>query len=460
MTNPAVPLRPKAERWDAEDPGFWERGGRHVARRNLLLAALCGHAGASVRSMWAVLVLFLPAGNGTAAGRGATSLLLVTPLLAGAALRPVAERALRRLGGRDRTVVATAALALPVLAAVYMLQRPGAPLWLLVAVAATAGAGESAAASATRTAALFPRRARGRAFAVATAGADLGAAAVQAAGVVAAIAAAGGSSWVWIAAVHVPLVALAAVVAALRMDNLPVADGAAASAGAGRSAFRDPQVWGLSLLSLATVGTFTGGGLAFGLVLRNGFGCPVPAALACALLATLLGAAARPCGGRLAGRWGAARVTLASLVGMAAGTVVLAAAAARGAVGVFAAVFTAVVVLAGLGAGAVGVLVPAVFAARAGAAILAGRDAATAFAASHEGTAKVSRLGGASGALGAAAIGASLTGSAAPALPALWGLLGFYALCVLITWPAYARKAAARVRGRGRPGPLIPYERG
>ncbi|WP_424890639.1 MFS transporter [Streptomyces sp. XH2] len=445
MTNPAAPLRPKAERWDAEDPGFWERGGRHVARRNLLLAALGGHVGTSVRSMWAVLVLFLPAGDGPAPGPGGTSLLLVTPLVAGAVLRPVAERALGRLGGRDRTVVTTAALALPVLAAVYVLQQPGAPLWLLVAVAATAGAGDVAAASSAGAAAFFPRRAQDRAAAAATAAADLGAAVVQTAGVVAA-ATAGGSSFVWIAAAHAPLVALAAGGAALRMDNLPVARGSAARGPRGAS--RDPHVWGLSLLSLATAGSFTGYGLAFGLVLRGGFGSSVPAALACALLATLLGAAARPCGGLLAGRWGGARVTLVSLVGMAAGTAVLAAAAARGAVEVFAAVFTAVVVLAGLGAGAVGVLVPAVFAARAGASILAGRDAATAFATARgrsTGVTRIAGLGGAAAALSATALGP---------LPALWGLLVFYGACAFATWAAYVRRAPAR---GGGPRAVTPY---
>ncbi|MGK5549872.1 MFS transporter, partial [Streptomyces sp. URMC 127] len=187
MTNPAAPLRPEAERWDAEDPGFWERGGRHVARRNLLLAAAGGHVGTSVRSMWAVLVLFMPAGDGPAPGPGGKSLLLVTPLVAGAVLRPVAERALGRLGGRDRTVAAVAALALPVLAAMCVLQRPGAPLWLLVVVAATAGAGDVAAASSAGAAGFFPRRARDRAAASAAAGVDLGVALVQTAGVVAAV---------------------------------------------------------------------------------------------------------------------------------------------------------------------------------------------------------------------------------------------------------------------------------
>ncbi|MFF4215775.1 MFS transporter [Streptomyces nondiastaticus] len=445
MTNPAAPIRPAAERWDAEDPGFWERGGRHVARRNLLLAALGGHVGTSVRSMWAVLVLFLPTGHGPAFGPGSTSLLLVTPLVAGAVLRPVAERALGRLGGRDRTVVTTAALALPVLAAVYVLQRPGAPLWLLVAVAATAGAGDAAAASSAGAAAFFPRRAQDRAGAVATAAADLGVAVVQTAGVVAAVTAGGSSSFVWIAAVHVPLVALAAGVAALRMDNLPVARGAAVRGP--RGALRDPHVWGLSLLSLATAGSFTGYGLAFGLVLRGGFGSSAAAALACALLATVLGAAARPFGGLLAGLCGGARVTLVSLVGMAAGTVVLAAAAARGAVGVFAAASTAVIVLAGLGAGAVGVLVPAVFAARAGASILAGRDAATAFATARGRSAGVTRVAGPGGA------GVALSATLLSPLPALWGLLALYVACAVLTCTTYARRGPARSRGARRPAP-------
>ncbi|MEH6379106.1 MFS transporter, partial [Streptomyces sp. KLMMK] len=87
MSNRAAPSRPWAEQWDADDPGFWARGGRHVARRNLLLAAVCGHLGLSVRGMWPVIVLFLPTGGGAVpgAGPGEKFLLLVTPVVAGAA---------------------------------------------------------------------------------------------------------------------------------------------------------------------------------------------------------------------------------------------------------------------------------------------------------------------------------------------------------------------------------------
>ncbi|NJP83031.1 MFS transporter, partial [Streptomyces sp. AA8] len=108
---------------------------------------------------------------------------------------------------------------------------------------------------------------------------------------------------------------------------------------------------GLSLLFLATAGSFTGYGIAFGLVLRHQSGVSALVALACALPATLLGAAARPCGGWLAGRWGGARVTLGSLSGMAVGTAVLAAASSRGSVGVFGTAFTVLIVLGGVGAG-------------------------------------------------------------------------------------------------------------
>ncbi|GGX60495.1 MFS transporter [Streptomyces hiroshimensis] len=467
MSNRAAPSRPWAERWDADDPGFWARGGRYVARRNLLLAALCGHLGLSVRGMWPVIVLFLPAGSGAAPGPGEKFLLLVTPVVAGAALRPAAARALARLGGRDHTAVTTAALALPGLAAVYALQRPGAPLWLLLAAAATAGAGDAAAASPAGAAASFPRHGRARALALATVGGDLGLASAQLVGLLAATTA-GGSSPARIAAVHIPLTLLAALVVALRMDNLPgevgveVTEAEARSwAGAGTGAGTDPHLAWLSLLSLATAGSFTGYGLAFGLVLRHGFGASALVALACALPATLLGAAARPCGGWLAGRWGGARVTLGSLTGMAVGTAVLAAASSRGVVGVFAAAFTVLIVLGGIGAGAVATVAPAVFAARAGEAILSGQDARTAFAAARRRTVFASGLTGPAGALGAAAIGLSLGAAydAGSPAPALWGLLGLYALCAVVTWAVYARREtvpeARLLRHPGR-GPAIP----
>ncbi|NJP83065.1 hypothetical protein HCK01_38365, partial [Streptomyces sp. AA8] len=103
---------------------------------------------------------------------------------------------------------------------------------------------------------------------------------------------------------------------------------------------------------------------------------------------------------------------------------------------------------------AVVTVAPAVFAARAGEAILSGQDARTAFAAARRRTAGAAALTGPAGALGAALTGLSLGAAyeAGSPAPALWGLLGLYVVCAALTWTAYARHEPAPTARRYRTG--------
>jgi NNP family nitrate/nitrite transporter-like MFS transporter len=104
-------------------------------------------------------------------------------------------------------------------------------------------------------------------------------------------------------AIYIPLIVLAAVGAALTMDNLTQNKNVK---GAIREVLRHRETWIMSLLYIGTFGSFIGFSFAFGQVLLVQFPSqfPVPVkAAALTFLGPLLGSLIRPVGGALADRF-------------------------------------------------------------------------------------------------------------------------------------------------------------
>ncbi|MFJ8182238.1 nitrate/nitrite transporter [Streptomyces sp. NPDC096105] len=442
--------RRRIEHWDPEDEEFWERTGKHVARRNLVLSVLSEHIGFSIWSMWSVLVLFMSPAIGLGFTPSEKFLLVVTPTLVGALLRLPYSHAVTRFGGRDWTVFSSVLLFVPALLALYFVQRPGTPLWVFLLVAATAGVGGgNFASSTTNIAHFFPRRHQGWALGLNAGGGNLGVAVIQLVGLLV-IATAGDTHPAYVIAAYLPLIALAAVLAALGMDN--VATGPA-PAGVLREAVGDPHTWWISLLYLGTFGSFIGYGFAFGLVLQNQFGSTPLEAAGLTFLGPLLGSLSRPLGGRLADRWGGARVTFWNFLAMGAGTLLLLAASAHDSLALFVAVFTVLFVLSGLGNGSTYKLIPVVFAGQAEAAVTAGHDATEAFARARRLTGAVIGIAGAVGALGGVVVNLAFRasyGSRGTGEPAFWFFLAFYAVCMAVTLLVYLRTPHGTPAGDAR----------
>ena len=76
----------------------------------------------------------------------------------------------------------------------------------------------------------------------------------------------------------------------------------------------------MSFLYIGTFGSFIGYSFAFGLVLQNQFGRTPLQAASITFIGPLLGSLIRPVGGKLADRYGGARITLCNFVGMVAAT--------------------------------------------------------------------------------------------------------------------------------------------
>ncbi|WP_326808737.1 MULTISPECIES: MFS transporter [unclassified Streptomyces] len=434
---------PWINHWEPEDPGFWAREGRRTARRNLWLSVFAEHTGFAVWSLWSVLVLFMTPETGFALSADDKFLLVSVVSLVGAVLRLPYGFAVTRVGGRTWTVCSAVALLVPTVLAAVLMRRPETPLWALLGCAALAGlGGGNFASSMVNINHFFPEREKGWALGLNAGGGNLGVASVQLLGLLV-LATVGAAHPEAVPLLLVPALALAALLAHRHMDNLATARTDYSSY---RAAVRDPHCWIVSLLYVGTFGSFIGFGFAFGLVLQNDFGrTPVQAAVL-AVLGPLLGSLARPLGGRLADRWGGARVTAGAFAAMALCGAGALAASAAGSFAGFVAAFIALFVLTGLGNGSTYKMIPAIYAARAESAVEAGRDPQEARAESRRRAGAVIAISGAVGALGGVGINLAFRQSyqaAGDAGPAIAAFLAFYVLCLAVTCWVYLRRPVA-----------------
>ncbi|APE09918.1 NarK/NasA family nitrate transporter [Rhodococcus pyridinivorans] len=443
------------ERWDAEDVEAWEAGGKQVAKRNLIWSVIAEHVGFSVWSIWSVMVLFMPTEvyGIDAAGK---FFLVAVPTLVGAILRIPYTVATARFGGRNWTIFSALVLLIPTIGALYLMLNPGHSYTTFMLVAALAGVGGgNFASSMTNINAFYPQRLKGWALGLNAGGGNIGVPAVQLIGLL--VIATVGNTEPWIVcAVYLVLCAVAALGAALFMDNLRDQKADLRAMGAALK-FRDS--WIISFLYIGTFGSFIGFSFAFGQVLQINFlaggDTPAQAALHAAQIAfigPLLGSISRPLGGKLADRIGGGKITLYTFVAMALAAAVLIVAgtlddrttgAATG--GVLTAMvlgFIALFLLSGLGNGSVYKMIPSIFEARAQDLDELDRDEKAAWSRSMSGA--LIGFAGAIGGLGGVGINlvfrASYGGEAQSATMAFWVFAIFYLVCIAVTWFVFLRR--------------------
>jgi NNP family nitrate/nitrite transporter-like MFS transporter len=423
------------EDWEPENPAFWEATGKKVARRNLAFSILAEHIGFSVWTMWASLVLFLgPTYGFTPADK---FLLTTTPALVGCLVRVPYTFAVARFGGRSWTVVSALLLLLPLTATLVVLE-PGVSLGTLMVVAALGGVGGgNFASSMTNINAFYPDRLKGRALGLNAGAGNLGVAAVQLVALLV-LATAGKAHPRVLVGAYVPLVAVAALMAWLAMDNLAHLRN---DKRAMREVMRDRHTWVMSLLYIGTFGSFIGFGFAFGQVLQVQFKADFPTPLDAAYLTfigPLIGSFVRPVGGWLADHLGGARVTLVTFLLMAGAATTVLVASQEHSLPLYLTGFVALFVFSGVGNGSTYKMIAAIFKAR--------RPDL------HEARRMSGALIGLAGAIGA--FGGVLVNIAfresflrtGQADGAYVSFIAFYGVCVLVTWAVYLRP------GRRLPG--------
>ncbi|MFB7994352.1 nitrate/nitrite transporter [Streptomyces sp. NPDC056002] len=424
------------QRWDPEDETFWSQGGgEKVARRNLAFSILSEHIGFSIWTLWSVMVLFMGPEYGIdPAGK---FFLVSMATLVGAVVRVPYTFAVARFGGRNWTVFAASLLLIPTVAAFAVMEPGTSYTTFMVCALLTGVGGGNFASSMTNINSFFPLRKKGWALGLNAGGGNIGVPVVQLAGL-AVIGASGGPRV--LLGIYIPLIAVSAICAALFMDNLATVKN---DTGAAQEAVRDPHTWIMALLYVGTFGSFIGYSFAFGLVLQTQFGRTPLQAASITFIGPLLGSLIRPVGGRLADRFGGARITLWNFVGMAVATAVVVLASTQKSLPLFTTAFIALFVLTGLGNGSTYKMIPGIFQAKAAAMGLAGEEAA-AYGRRLSGASM--GLIGAVGALGGLGINLAFRQSfqtAGTGTAAFVGFLVFYAVCFALTWAVYIRRPGA-----------------
>ena len=440
--------------WDPEDTAAWEAGNKKIARRNLIWSVVAEHIGFSVWSIWSVMVLFMPTSvYGFSAGD--KFLLGATATLVGACLRFPYTFATARFGGRNWTIFSALVLLIPTVGTMVLLAHPGLPLWPYLVCAALAGlGGGNFASSMTNINAFYPQRLKGWALALNAGGGNLGVPIVQLVGLLV-IATAGNRQPYWVCAVYLVLLAIAAIGAALYMDNLQDYQIQLSTM---RAVLSERHTWVIALLYIGTFGSFIGFSFAFGQVLQINFLASGQKtaqaslhAAQIAFLGPLLGSLSRVYGGRLADRVGGGRVTLGVFCSMivAAGILIGAStfvthhgagpAPAAMMIG-YVAGFIALFILSGIGNGSVYKMIPTIFEARSHSLQL-GETERRQWSRSMAGA--LIGLTGAIGALGGVGVNLALRQSYlsnGSATAAFWAFAVFYVGAAVLTWAIYVRR--------------------
>ncbi len=252
--------------------------------------------------------------------------LAALPGLSGATLRIFYSFMVPIFGGRLWTTLSTASLLLPALGIGYAVQNPETPYLIFLVLALLCGlGGGNFASSMANIAFFFPKAEKGNALALNAGLGNLGVSVMQflvpiviTAGVFGALGGApqetteGGQLWMQNAGfVWVPFIIAATVAAWVGMNDIADA----------RASFREQAIiftrkhnWLMCILYTGTFGSFIGYSAGFPLLTRLQF--PEVNALQFVFLGPLVGALSRAGTGWIADRYGGARVTFWTFVGM------------------------------------------------------------------------------------------------------------------------------------------------
>jgi NNP family nitrate/nitrite transporter-like MFS transporter len=354
--------------WNPEDGAFWQSQGRVIARRNLGWSIFAEFLGFIIWQLWSIVVVMLPA-----AGFELTSSelfwLISLPSLVGATLRFPYTFMVAIFGGRNWTIVSAGLLLIPAVLLGIVVSNPETPFGVLLLVAALGGVGGgNFASSMANITYFFPQKEKGWALGLNAAGGNLGTSVAQFAVPIVVTIGAGATlnialaGWMWI-----PLILVAMWGAWKYMDNLSSAKADFAGSAA---ALREPHLWVMALLYIGTFGSFIGFASVFPKLIADQFPDYSTfqvgqAAVSLAFLGALIGSLARPYGGRLADRFGGARVTVVAFSVMALGALSLIWTLPLQNFWVFLACFLLLFAATGMGNGSTYRMIPSIFAARA-----------------------------------------------------------------------------------------------
>jgi NNP family nitrate/nitrite transporter-like MFS transporter len=152
------------QKWDVEDPKFWESEGKKVANRNLWISIpslLCGFA---VWLYWGIITVQM-LNLGFPFAKSELFTLMAIAGLTGATLRIPSSFFIRLCGGRNTIVFTTALLMIPAVGAGIALQDQNTPLWVFQVLALLSGfGGGNFASSMSNISFFYPKKQQGLAL--------------------------------------------------------------------------------------------------------------------------------------------------------------------------------------------------------------------------------------------------------------------------------------------------------
>ncbi|EMQ1823648.1 NarK family nitrate/nitrite MFS transporter [Salmonella enterica] len=442
--------------WRPENPAFWENKGKGIARRNLWISVSCLLLAFCVWMLFSAVAVNL---NKIGFNFTTDQLFLLTalPSLSGAILRVPYSFMVPLFGGRKWTVLSTVILIIPCAWLGFAVQNPATPFGVFMLIALLCGfAGANFASSMGNISFFFPKARQGSALGINGGLGNLGVSVMQLIAPLViflpiftflgvqgvpqpdgSLLALTNAAWIW-----VPLLAVATLAAWFGMNDI---GSSKASVVSQLPVLKRLHLWLLSLLYLATFGSFIGFSAGFAMLTKTQF--PDVNILQLAFFGPFIGALARSAGGVISDKFGGVRVTLINFIFMALFTALLFLTLPGSGAGSFSAfylVFMGLFLTAGLGSGSTFQMIAVIFRQitlynvklRGGSDEQAQREAVTDTAAA---LGFISAIGAVGGFFIPKAFGTSLALTGSP-VGAMKIFLLFYIACVLLTWLVYGRR--------------------
>ncbi|ELL8260767.1 NarK family nitrate/nitrite MFS transporter [Salmonella enterica] len=442
--------------WRPENPAFWENKGKGIARRNLWISVSCLLLAFCVWMLFSAVAVNL---NKIGFNFTTDQLFLLTalPSLSGAILRVPYSFMVPLFGGRKWTVLSTVILIIPCAWLGFAEQNPATPFGVFMLIALLCGfAGANFASSMGNISFFFPKARQGSALGINGGLGNLGVSVMQLIAPLViflpiftflgvrgvpqpdgSLLALTNAAWIW-----VPLLAVATLAAWFGMNDI---GSSKASVVSQLPVLKRLHLWLLSLLYLATFGSFIGFSAGFAMLAKTQF--PDVNILQLAFFGPFIGALARSAGGVISDKFGGVRVTLINFIFMALFTALLFLTLPGSGAGSFSAfylVFMGLFLTAGLGSGSTFQMIAVIFRQitlynvklRGGSDEQAQREAVTDTAAA---LGFISAIGAVGGFFIPKAFGTSLALTGSP-VGAMKIFLLFYIACVLLTWLVYGRR--------------------